>query len=269
VRAGERPTERDPRYHRKRRRDFGRCFRSTSHKRRRQPRANLTVSARSRHAAETASTRKRLLHSAPHMFYRSLIVVVAFACSLSACKRGLSRVEGEDAGKSDAPMGQGGQGGERFDAAATNTDAGTVGCGAIGQACCTGEKCNSDAICALGTCAPCGQPGTLCCAGGRCGDAKSCSAAGTCGDCGGAGQTCCAGSACAAGNLCGSDGKCGACGGAMEPCCTGSVCGGGLGCAAGTCAQCGGPGQPCCGTACQSGATCSSDSSNCNCTASA
>jgi hypothetical protein len=163
--------------------------------------------------------------------------------------------------------------------------------------CCPGTvQCGAGTVCTAGICARCGAPGDACCTGNKCdgagcclggrcfGDGQACSldgaafgqcAAGQC-QCGSAGQRCCPSATgtreCReADTVCsysGGDYFCVKCGGPGGPCCTGNKCGGNGCCVSGLCAaegstcptatpgickagacECGKSGQPCCRTA--------------------
>lgn len=99
-----------------------------------------------------------------------------------------------------------------------------VRCGAPGQVCCTGARCDMGAMCMGGACAEqpmCGSYNQPCCGSAACGPGLNCS-----------------------GGVCTASGTCGASG---QACCTtGSFCQPFLLCTGSRCVPCGNPGQSCC-----------------------
>lgn len=128
-----------------------------------------------------------------------------------------------------------------FDAGfdAGTQDAGPLVCGASGQGCCPGGRCNSGLDCRAGRCNPCGAQGLNCCGGTGCNAPLLCYG-NTCEPpdagpppCGDAGMPCCTGAACNPGHVC-SRGLCEEqCGIFMGSCCNvagTATCGQGLTC---------------------------------------
>jgi hypothetical protein len=163
------------------------------------------------------------------------------------------------------------------------SDQACVACGGNGEACCSGNQCESGLACSDGFCGctpnctdKCGGASNGCggTCNGSCGNGQVCSNQ-SCVACGGDGQTCCGGNSCesglqCSGGVCGCTPSCtGKCDGASNGCggfCNGS-CNSGQVCSSQSCVACGDVGQACCsGNTCNSSNVCQNGTCQAGCT---